>query len=63
MARDRNRMDDQLGGPERGPQRDMDDERMRGGVGDDLRGVADEGDEEFEDIEDTEEEEDEDASY
>ena len=58
MADDRKRRDDQYSGSER----EMDDQRVRGGVGDEVRGIADEGEEEFEDTEDLDEEEDVDGS-
>ncbi len=56
MANDRSRMEDLQGGPERNPRTDMNEERAPG-AGDDVRGVAEEGDEEdFEETEDLEEE-------
>ena len=63
MARNRDRMDDLWSGPERGRRRDMNDDRIRGGAEDDVRGVGDDGDEDLEDADDLEDEEDEDASY
>jgi hypothetical protein len=63
MARDRNRTDDQISGPERGRQTDMNEERVRGGAEEDVRGLADEGDGEFEDTDALDEDEDEDESY
>lgn len=65
MANDRNRSDDQYSGPSGGRQSDsFSEEPVRGGVGDEVRGVADEGEEEFEDTEDLEEdEEDSDSSF
>ena len=57
MANDRNRTDEDTS-PDRDRSNDMGDERVRGGASDDLRGVADEGDEDFEDMDDLEEEED-----
>lgn len=63
MARDRNRSDDQMTEPQRNRRSEMEDaDQVRGGAGDDLRGVAGEEDEEFEETEDLEEEEDE-GSY
>ncbi len=56
MASDRNHADVPLGGPES----EMNDEPTPG-VGDDIRGVADEGDEDFEELDETEEDEDEEA--
>jgi hypothetical protein len=35
----------------------MNDEQVRGGTGDDVRGIAEEGDDEFEDTEDLEDDE------
>lgn len=59
MANDRSRMEDLQGGPERNPRTDMNEERAPG-AGDDVRGVAEEGDEEeFEDTEDLDEEDEE----
>jgi hypothetical protein len=57
MANDRNRMDDLDALPPRERDDEMNEERGRG-AGDDLRGVADEGDEEFEDADEADEEED-----
>jgi hypothetical protein len=63
MARDRNRADDQMTGPERNRRSEMEDaDQVRGGAGEDMRGVAGEEEEEFEETEDLEEEEDE-GSY
>lgn len=63
MARDRNRSDDQMTEPQRNRRSETEDaDQVRGGAGDDLRGVAGEEDEEFEETEDLEEEEDE-GSY
>ena len=57
MAKDDPNMPAQQGGPDR----DTNDESTRGGLGEDVRGIADESDEDFdeEDLEDEEEEEDE----
>jgi hypothetical protein len=57
MADDRKRRDDQSS--ETG--QDMSEDRGRTGVGDEVRGIADEGEEEFEDTEDLDEDEDSDA--
>lgn len=67
MAEERNRSEDRdrsdMPGRERDMPGGMDDERMRGGGTDDVRGIADD-EEEFEDTEDLEDEEDEDnASF
>jgi len=64
MANDRNRTDEQSSGPSSERQNESSEERMRSGIGDDVRGVADEGDEEFEDMDDLEDEdEDSDGSF
>ena len=57
MANDRNRTDEYRS-PDQDRIKDMGDERVRGGASDDLRGVADEGDEDLEDMDDLEEEDD-----
>lgn len=65
MARDRNRSEDQMSEPQRNRRSDMDpmeEEQVRGGLGDDLRGIAGDEDEEFEDAEDLDEEEDSEGS-
>lgn len=62
MANDRYRTDEQLMGPERGRDSES-DERIRNGIGEEVRGVADEEDEDFEDMEDIEEEDDSDGSF
>ena len=62
MANDRYRTDEQFMGPERGRESES-EERIRNGVGEDVRGVADEEDEDFEDMEDIEEEDDSDGSF
>ena len=60
MANDRNRTD---GEDATVPgQRDLNDEPIRGGTGDDVRGIADEADEEFEDSDDLDDEDDSDGS-
>jgi hypothetical protein len=61
MANDRNRTDgvEDATAP---PQPDMNDEPIRGGAGDDVRGIADEDDDEFEDSDDLEDEDDSDGS-
>ena len=63
MANDRNRTDEQNSGPSGGRQSESGEERVRNGIGEDVRGVADEGDEEFEDMDDLEEDEDSDGSF
>ena len=64
MANDRNRTDEQYSGPTSGRESEsMSEERVRNGIGEEVRGVADEGDEEFEDMEDLEEDEDSDGSF
>ena len=63
MANDRNRTDEQYRGPSGGRQSESGEERVRNGIGEDVRGVADEGDEEFEDMDDLEEDEDNDGSF
>jgi hypothetical protein len=60
MARDRNRTDDWFSAPDRG-RRDMDEERGPDGAEEDVRGVADEG-EDFEETEDLGEEEEDEES-
>jgi hypothetical protein len=62
MANDRYRTDEQRMGPERGRESES-DERIRNGIGEEVRGVADEEDEDFEDMEDIEEEDDQDGSF
>ena len=59
MANDRNRSDEQYSGPTEGRQGDSKDEPVRGGVGDEVRGTSEEGDEELEDLDDLEESEEE----
>jgi hypothetical protein len=63
MANDRYRTDEQWMGPDRGRESESRDDGIRNGIGDDVRGVADEEDEDFEDMEDTEEEDDSDGSF
>ena len=65
MANDRDRSDDQSSGPSGERTGDYSrEDQVRTGVGDDVRGVADEGEEEFEDTDDLEEdEEDSDGSF
>ena len=64
MANDRNRTDEQFFGPEGGRPSDSNEDRTgSSGVGEDVRGVADEGDEDFEDMDDLEEEEEEEDSF
>ena len=61
MANDRNRTDgvEDATAPR---QRDLNDDPIRGGAGDDVRGIADEADEEFEDSDDLDDEDDSDGS-
>jgi hypothetical protein len=62
MANDRNRTDDvDYTGPNRDSERDMSEDRGRSDAGDEIRGIADEGDEEFEDSDDLENEDDSDV--
>ena len=65
MANDRNRTDEQSTGPGGARQSDSSEERVRNtSLGDDVRGVAEEGEEEFEDMDDDlEEDEDSDGSF
>ena len=63
MANDRNRTDEQYSGPASEGEREPLDERVRDGIGEDIRGVADEEDETFEDLEDLEGEDDTDSSF
>jgi hypothetical protein len=64
MANDRNRTDEQYAGPQDERPSDSSEESARNsGVGEDVRGIADEGDEEFEDMDDLEEDEDSDTSF
>ena len=64
MANDRNRMDEQYAGPGEERSDDAAEDRVRGtGIGDDVRSVAEEGDEEFEDMDDLEEDEESDSSF
>jgi hypothetical protein len=58
MANDPNRTDEQSSDPSSDRQNESNEERMRSGIGEDVRGVADEGDEDFEDMDDLEEEDD-----
>ena len=62
MANDRNRTNDQMAGPDRDRRSSQDEENVRGGAADDVRGIADEEDDEFEDADDLDEEEDSDES-
>lgn len=59
MANDPNRRDEQYSGPASEREGDPREERIRNGIGEDVRGVADEEDEDFEDLEDSGEEDDE----
>lgn len=63
MANDRYRTDEQFMGPEGGRESESKEDRVRNGIGDDVRGVADEEDEDFEDMEDIEEDDDSDGSF
>ena len=63
MANDRYRTDEQLMGPERGRESESREDSIRNGIGDDVRGVADEEDEEFEEMEDSEEDDENDGSF
>ena len=62
MANDRNRTDD-VTGPASERESESREERIRNGIGEEVRGVADEEDEDFEDLEDTEEDDDSDGSF
>ena len=56
MANERNRSDDQHSGPTSDRESDRPSgEEGRAGIGDEVRGVADEEEDEFEDMEDLEE--------
>jgi hypothetical protein len=64
MANDRIRPDEQYTSPGEGRPSDASDDRVRNpGIGEDIRGVAEEGEEDFEDMDDLEEDEDSDSSY
>jgi hypothetical protein len=64
MANDRNRTDEQYAGPQDERPSDSSEERVRNsGIGEDVRSIADDGDEEFEDMDDLEEDEDSDSSF
>ena len=64
MANDRIRPDGEYTGPGEGRPSDASDDRARNpGLGEDIRGVAEEGEEDFEDMDDLEEDEDSDSSY
>ena len=64
MANDRNRTDEQYTGPTSGRDSGASEEQSRNDVGEEVRGVADEGDEEFEDdMDDLEEDEESDGSF
>ena len=64
MANDRIRPDGEYTGPGEGRPSDASDDRARNpGRGEDIRGVAEEGDEDFEDMDDLEDDEDSDSSY
>ena len=65
MANDRMRPEEQYRVPDEGRPSDMKDERVRNpGGGEDIRGIANEGEEDFEDMDDLEEDdEDRDSSF
>jgi hypothetical protein len=63
MANDRNRTDEQFSGPASERESESGEERIRNGIGEEVRGVADDEDEDFEDLEDTEEDDDSDGSF
>jgi hypothetical protein len=63
MANDRNRTDEQYRGPASERESEPREERIRNGIGEDVRGVADDEDEDFEDLEDIEEDDDSDGSF
>jgi hypothetical protein len=63
MANDRNRTDEQYMGPSSEREREPLEERVRNGIGEDIRSVADEEDEDFEDLEDLEDTDDSDGSF
>ena len=62
MSNDRNRTDEQYTGP--ASERESEPrERIRNGIGEDVRGVADDEDGDFEDLEDIEDDDDSDGSF
>ena len=63
MANDRNRTDEQYTGPTSERESEPREERIRNGIPEDVRGVADDEDEDFEDLEDIEEDDDSDGSF
>ena len=64
MANDRMRPDQEYTGPGEGRPSDASDDRARNpGLGEDIRGVAEDEDEDFEDMDDLEEDEDSDSSF
>ena len=63
MANDRNSMEEQHTGPERDRSSNVDEESVRSGSQDDVRGIVNEEDDEFEDADDLEEDEDSDGSF
>jgi len=63
MANERSRTDEQFSGPSSGRESESREERIRNGIGEDVRGVADEENEDFEDMEDLEEDDDSDGSF
>ena len=63
MAKDRNPSDEWYSGPGRDRDTEMNEERVRGGDPENIRGVADQDeDEEFEDTEELDEDEDTDTA-
>ena len=58
MANERSRTDEQFSGPSSGRESESREEQVRSGIGEDVRGVADEEDEEFEDLDDLEDDDD-----
>ena len=63
MANDRNRTDEQSTGPASERESEPREERIRNGIGEDVRGVADDEDGDFEDLEDIEDDDDSDGSF
>ena len=63
MGNDRNRTDEQFTGPASERESEPREERIRNGIGEDIRGVADEEDEAFEDLENIDDDDDSDGSF
>jgi hypothetical protein len=64
MTNDRTRPDEQYPGPGEGRPSDASDERVRNpGIGEEVRGITEEGNEDFEDMDDLEDDDDSDGSY